>query len=74
MSRRNAQLLRVLTLIDALQRGPRVIQSLSDELRVTTRTIRRDLDALREAGIDLHVNDQGQWRIHSAVLTAEIAS
>jgi predicted DNA-binding transcriptional regulator YafY len=46
---RSASLRRVLSLL-VLLRSPRRLAGLADELRVTTRTIRRDFDVLRSAG------------------------
>lgn len=48
---RNRQLVRVLKVSQALQGGRRTLDSLATEFRVSTRTIRRDIEALSEAGV-----------------------
>lgn len=56
---RNGQLVRVLKVCQRLGDGRRhVLLSLADEFRVTTRTIRRDIDAIQEAGIAVHRSGQ----------------
>ena len=62
---------RVLHLLEGSRHGA-TIDALARELDVTTRTIRRDLAALQEAGFPLYDerNDEGRvrWRIDGAVL------
>jgi predicted DNA-binding transcriptional regulator YafY len=51
---RNRQLVRQLTILRSLDcRIGRTLRELAEDARVTTRTIRRDLEALQEAGIPL---------------------
>lgn len=48
---RNVALVRTLSLMQRLQRGRATLKELAEEFKVTTRTIRRDLVALQDAGI-----------------------
>lgn len=48
---RNGQLTRVLCLYQTLNAERRTLRSLAREFSVTTRTVRRDLEALADAGI-----------------------
>ena len=48
---RNSSLVRVLCLIESLKHKRATLQSLADEFNVSTRTIRRDLEALSLAGV-----------------------
>jgi predicted DNA-binding transcriptional regulator YafY len=50
---RNGQLTRVLSLYRTLLCERRSIDSLARDFSVTTRTVRRDLDALADAGVPL---------------------
>ncbi len=50
---RNGQLVRVLQLASALEGRPRALWALAEEFRVSTRTIRRDLEALSLAGFQI---------------------
>lgn len=65
---RNRQLVRVLRLRDMLVSGRLTLNELAAELRVTTRTIRRDLEALQEAHVPVHYHrsnnepDEGESR------------
>jgi predicted DNA-binding transcriptional regulator YafY len=64
---RNSLLVRLLGILGELeQNGGRTIDELALLHNVTTRTIRRDLDALQEAHVPLIVDDDGgrkRWRI-----------
>lgn len=71
---RNQEVIRqwkVLHALEATRHGVQ-IDSLADELDVTTRTIRRDLAALQEAGFplfDVHDDDgRVRWRLNGQVL------
>lgn len=65
---RNEQVVRILRILHQLDRlGGRSLYELAEENGTTTRTIRRDLDAIQEAGIPL-VGDTGddskkRWRL-----------
>jgi predicted DNA-binding transcriptional regulator YafY len=50
---RNQALERTLRLLRLLQRGARTLDRLAQELNVTTRTIRRDLEVLSVAGFQV---------------------
>jgi len=71
---RNQEVIRQWKVLHALEssRHGATIDGLSDELGVTTRTIRRDLAALQEAGFPLYDerNDDGRvrWRLDGTVL------
>lgn len=71
---RNQEVIRQWKLLHALQssRHGITLDSLADELAVTTRTIRRDLAALQEAGFPLfdthHEDGRVRWRIDGQVL------
>jgi len=71
---RNQEVIRQWKVLHALEssRHGATIDGLADELDVTTRTIRRDLAALQEAGFPLYDerDDEGRvhWRIDGAVL------
>ena len=71
---RNQEVIRQWKVLHALEssRHGASIDGLADELSVTTRTIRRDLAALQEAGFPLYDerDDDGRvrWRIDGAVL------
>ena len=71
---RNQEVIRQWKVLHALEssRHGASIDALSDELDVTTRTIRRDLAALQEAGFPLYDerDDDGRvrWRLDGAVL------
>ena len=71
---RNQEVIRQWKVLHALEssRHGASIDGLADELAVTTRTIRRDLAALQEAGFPLYDerDDDGRvrWRIDGAVL------
>jgi predicted DNA-binding transcriptional regulator YafY len=71
---RNQEVIRQWRLLHALEssRHGASIDSLAGELDVTTRTIRRDLEALQEAGFPLYDNrdDEGhvRWRLDGQVL------
>jgi len=71
---RNQEVIRQWKLLHALEssRHGATIQGLADELAVTTRTIRRDLAALQEAGFPLfdERDDEGRvhWRLDGMVL------
>lgn len=66
---RNRQVVRQWTLLRRLARSRgNTLRTLSNELGVAGRTIRRDLDALQEAGfplVDEIADDRGtvQWRL-----------
>jgi len=71
---RNQEVIRQWKLLHALEssRQGAAIDALADDLAVTTRTIRRDLAALQEAGFPLYDerDDEGRvrWRIDGQVL------
>ena len=71
---RNQEVIRQWKLLHALEssRHGATIQALADDLGVTTRTIRRDLAALQEAGFPLfdeHDDDgRARWRLDGQVL------
>ncbi len=71
---RNQEVIRQWKVLHALEssRHGATIDGLSDELNVTTRTIRRDLAALQEAGFPLYDerDDDGRvhWRLDGTVL------
>lgn len=71
---RNQEVIRQWKVLHALEasRHGTTIPALSDELRVTTRTIRRDLAALQEAGFPLfdERDEEGRvrWRLDGQVL------
>ena len=71
---RNQEVIRQWKLLHALEasRHGATIQALAEELEVTTRTIRRDLAALQEAGFPLfdeHDEDgRARWRLDGQVL------
>jgi predicted DNA-binding transcriptional regulator YafY len=71
---RNQEVIRQWKLLHALEssRHGATIQALADDLAVTTRTIRRDLAALQEAGFPLfdeHDEDgRARWRLDGRVL------
>jgi predicted DNA-binding transcriptional regulator YafY len=71
---RNQEVIRQWKLLHALEssRHGATIDALADELQVTTRTIRRDLAALQEAGFALYDerddNGHARWRIDGQVL------
>lgn len=55
---------RVLRLYVALACGPRGLPSLASELRVSGRTVRRDMDVLRGVGVSIWRNEtSGQWHL-----------
>ena len=73
---RNAEVVRQFTMLRTLQVARRglSIHQLASELRVSTRTIRRDLDALSEAGFPLsndEANESGHtlWRLDGKALS-----
>lgn len=71
---RNQEVIRQWKLLHALEasRHGATIQALADDLAVTTRTIRRDLAALQEAGFPLFdehdENGRARWRLDGRVL------
>ena len=71
---RNQEVIRQWKLLHALEasRHGAAIQALADDLGVTTRTIRRDLAALQEAGFPLFdehdENGRARWRLDGRVL------
>lgn len=54
---RNGQAVRVLRMVALLQTGWRSLQGLAIDLGVTTRTIRRDLEAIEAAHLPLRKHD-----------------
>lgn len=64
---RNATLTRVLLLLEMLRGQRQTLEGLASRLRVTTRTIRRDLEALRFAGVPVEkIEADGEvsyWRV-----------
>lgn len=52
--KRNRQVVRLLRMRDMLAGGRMTLKELAAEFRVTTRTIRRDLEALQEAHVPIH--------------------
>ena len=68
--RRNRQLTRTLKLLVLLNGNGLSLEQIADKLKVTTRTIRRDLDALQEAHIpvrkwlnDSYTRDKSMWSV-----------
>jgi len=62
---RNRQGVRELRMILVLERS-RVgltLPQMAQEFAVTTRTIRRDLEALQEAGVPVIEEDEHRWRV-----------
>ena len=55
---RHTTLLRVLRLVRLL-RYPQTLEGLAEVFGVSTRTIRRDIDVLREAGFHIWRSDEG---------------
>lgn len=66
-SERNRQIIRQWQLLRALEHRGRTLHELAGDLDVTTRTIRRDIEALEAAGFPLYddVDDAGarRWRL-----------
>lgn len=64
---RNGQLTRVLSLYRALYAERRTLASLAKDFSVTTRTVRRDIEALEDAGFGVAKSceiddvDDAQW-------------
>jgi predicted DNA-binding transcriptional regulator YafY len=77
-SHRNALIVRLLALVaDLSRRDGCDLYELAARHRVTVRTIRRDLDALAEAGVPLLDEEDGRrkrWRIEGADARAEVAA
>ena len=63
MQLRNRGLVRTLGVERTLVVGSRSISAVATEFGVTTRTIRRDLAALEEAGFRLVVDDDRRWHV-----------
>ena len=65
-SQRNRMIVRSWTVLHLIESTPRALRELAEELNVTTRTIRRDLEALEEAGFPLYNDrhDDGALRWH----------
>ncbi len=78
ITHRNALLVRLLALLRELDRRDGCdIDELAARHQVATRTIRRDLDALQEAGVPLVAEDDGRrkrWRIASADSRRQLAN
>jgi predicted DNA-binding transcriptional regulator YafY len=53
-SHRNRQIIRQWQVLKTLEEGPATLQQLAVDLDVTTRTIRRDLEALEEARFPIY--------------------
>ena len=69
---RNAQLGRILDILRALDRRDGVdLYELAEQQGTTVRTIRRDLDALRDAGLPLSEETEGK-RKQIALMTASV--
>ncbi len=62
---RNRQVVRELQMILALERSRygATLQELAGEYGVSTRTIRRDLEALQEAGVPVIEEREHRWRV-----------
>jgi predicted DNA-binding transcriptional regulator YafY len=60
---RNRQIIRTWRIVRELSVGGRTFNGLAAELGVTSRTIRRDLEALAEAGFPLVQDEQRRWRM-----------
>lgn len=59
--RRNDSLVRVLTMMHYLKGGRQTLEQLAEEFHVSTRTVRRDLEALSVAGVPVrHSGDTGE--------------
>lgn len=75
---RNRQLERLLELIVELSRaGGRTLKELAERHHTTTRTIRRDFDALRGVGLEVEEDGDGasiekRWRIDSKRSSAKL--
>lgn len=61
VTKRCGTLVRTWKLLVMLRGGPHRLESLARELGVTTRTIRRDLAALEEAGLPVDLSPAGRW-------------
>ena len=74
---RNTELIRQWTILQQLAaRRPSTIPVLSADLKVSTRTIRRDLEALQAAGFPIYdeiVNGTKFWRLDAKILMAALA-
>ena len=66
-SARNRMIVRTWTVLHLITERPRTLDELAGELSVTTRTIRRDIEALEEAGFPLfnECHDDGRVRWHT---------
>ena len=74
---RNTELIRQWTILQQLAaRRPCTIPVLSADLKVSTRTIRRDLEALQAAGFPIYdevVNGTKFWRLDAKILMGALA-
>lgn len=58
---RNVSLIRVLTMMHYLRGGRQTLEQLAEEFKVSTRTVRRDLEALSVAGVPVRYSgDTGE--------------
>jgi predicted DNA-binding transcriptional regulator YafY len=62
-ARRNAQIVRQWRVLRRLEAAPATVTRLADDLGVVARTIRRDLDALGEAGFPVYDDDNRRWHL-----------
>lgn len=77
-SARNRQVVRTWSVLHLIGESPRTIDDLAQDLGVTTRTIRRDIEALEEAGFplysDKHDDGKTRWRpVRAAAAAARTA-
>ena len=73
---RNKELIRQWTMLQKLAARRTTIQSLTDDLGVGSRTIRRDLDALQSAGFPIYdetVNGTKFWKLDSKELLTALS-
>jgi predicted DNA-binding transcriptional regulator YafY len=64
MATRGRGLRRLCRLVGTLRvHGARSLPALASLMGVTTRTIRRDLDLLRDAGVGVYRDEQYRWRL-----------
>ena len=60
---RNRQIIRTWRIVRELSVAGRTFNALAEDLGVTTRTVRRDIEALEEAGFPLVQDEQRRWRV-----------
>src|SRR5262245_41623005 len=72
-SRRNGQVVRTWTVLHLVGERARTLDELALDLGVTTRTIRRDLEALQEAGFPLYDETGGDSRVRWRLVPGQSA-